>query len=81
MSQQKVTQFHTNGYISIQNSSAVSVNQFSDIAGFHDDVIGNHANTISLYGSEITAIIRHAKLYWKEVTLAICCGKLIFIHL
>ena len=30
--------------------------------GFHDDVIGNHANTItSLSCIEITAIIRHAK--------------------
>ena len=47
----------------IRNSSANAVNQISDVhVGFHDDIIGNHANTVSLNGSEITALIRHAKL-------------------
>ena len=48
----------------IRNSSANAVNQTSDVhVGFHDDIIGNHANTITrLNGSEITALIRHAKL-------------------
>ena len=36
--------------------------------------MGNHANTISLNDSKLTANIRHVKLYWKEDTLAICCG-------
>ena len=47
----------------------------SDLGGFHDYVMENHANTVtSLNAAKLTAITRHVKRHRKEGTLGICCG-------
>ena len=62
--------------IPIRNSSANSVNQTSDVSRWiswwrHRKPCQHH-NKFKC--SEITAILRHTKLYWKEGTLVICCS-------